>query len=84
MSDATSQSATPENMSFEQSLAELETIVQNLESGKAPLEESIKAYERGITLKNHCEKKLNEAKEKIEKITLKPDGSIGAENFNPE
>ncbi|NQZ13425.1 MAG: exodeoxyribonuclease VII small subunit [Alphaproteobacteria bacterium] len=71
----------PENMSFEQALGELEAIVQNLESGKAPLEESIKSYERGIALKTQCEKKLREAQEKIEKITISPDGSLGTEPF---
>lgn len=71
----------PENMSFEQALGELETIVQNLESGKAPLEESIKSYERGIALKMQCEKKLREAQEKIEKITISPDGNLGTEPF---
>ena len=71
----------PENMSFEQALAELETIVQNLESGKAPLEDSINAYQRGALLKQHCEKKLKEAQEKIEKITVASDGSIATEPF---
>jgi len=71
----------PEQMSFEESLGELEKIVQSLESGKAPLEESITAYERGIALKNQCEKKLKEAQEKIEKITMTPDGQIAAEPF---
>jgi exodeoxyribonuclease VII small subunit len=69
------QPQTLENTSFEKALAELEEIVRNLESGKAPLEESIDQYERGIALKNHCEKKLKEAQMKIEKISLSPDGS---------
>ncbi len=67
-----------EEMSFEESLQELETIVGSLESGKAPLEESITAYERGISLKKHCEKKLREAQSKIEKISVAEDGSISA------
>lgn len=64
-----------DKLSFENALGELEEIVRALESGKAPLEESISAYERGIALKNHCEKKLSEARLKIEKITLSPDGT---------
>lgn len=71
----------PDQMSFEESLQELEKIVQNLESGKAPLEESISAYERGIALKTQCEKKLKEAQEKIEKITMTPDGQLGTVPF---
>lgn len=72
-----------EALNFEQALAELETIVGALESGKAPLEQSIGAYERGIELKKHCEKKLSEAQEKIEKISIGPDGTPTAEPFNP-
>ena len=71
-----------EKLNFEAALAELEGIVRSLESGKAPLEESISAYERGIALKNHCEKKLAEARLKIEKITLSPDGASKTEPFD--
>lgn len=69
-------------LSFEQALGELETIVRDLETGKSALEESIGAYERGIALKNHCEKKLKEAQSKIEKITIAPNGSIKTEHFD--
>lgn len=72
-------SAALESLSFEQALEELETIVRDLETGKSALEESIGAYERGIALKNHCEKKLKEAQSKIEKITVQPDGTIKTE-----
>lgn len=68
-------------MSFEEALAELEAIVGALESGKAPLEQSIQSYERGIALKKHCESKLAEAREKIEKITLGPDGAVQTTAF---
>lgn len=71
-----------ENLSFEKALEELEGIVRSLESGKAPLEESIAAYERGMALKQYCEKKLSEARLKIEKITLTPDGTPRAEPFD--
>jgi exodeoxyribonuclease VII small subunit len=76
------QAQTIENVSFEKALAELEEIVRALESGKAPLEESIQSYERGIALKNHCEKKLAEARLKIEKISLSPDGTPRTEPFD--
>ncbi len=71
-----------DTLNFEKALAELEEIVKSLESGRAPLEESISAYERGIVLKNHCEKKLQEARLKIEKITLSADGTPRAEKFD--
>jgi len=73
---------TTENLSFEQALIELEKIVANLESGKIELEESISSYEHGIMLKKHCEKKLREAQEKIEKITINEDGSTSTEPFS--
>lgn len=71
-----------EQLTFEESLQELETIVSSLESGKAPLDESITAYERGIALKTHCEKKLREAQSKIEKIALDADGNVKTEPIN--
>jgi len=62
------------DLSFEAAMAELETVVGQLESGNVPLEESIKLYERGDELKKHCEKKLAEAEEKVAQITLNADG----------
>ena len=68
-------------MSFEDALEELKTIVGRLESGQGKLDEAIEAYERGALLKRHCETKLREAQEKIEKISLKADGSAASEPF---
>lgn len=66
-----------DEMSFEAALAELEGIVNKLESGKVDLEESIGIYERGEKLKARCEALLKEAEARIEKITIKPDGTAG-------
>jgi len=66
-------------MSFEQALAELETIVARLEKGDTRLDDAISAYERGAALKQHCEARLREASEKVEKIRLAADGSVTAE-----
>ncbi len=68
-------------MSFEEAISELEKIVQRLESGKQKLEESIEDYTRGNLLKKHAEKKLQEAKLKIEKIIENSDGTIRTEEF---
>lgn len=62
-------------MSFEDAMKELETVVQRLESGEVPLEDSIKLYERGAALKAHCQKKLAEAEEKVAQITTDADGN---------
>lgn len=67
-----------DTLSFEDALRELETIVTGLESGDIPLEQSIASYERGTKLKKHCESKLSEARLRVEKISLAPDGSAQA------
>ncbi|SDW94742.1 exodeoxyribonuclease VII small subunit [Celeribacter indicus] len=63
------------DMSFEQAMAELDQVVSKLERGDVALEDSIRLYERGAALKAHCERKLKEAEEKVEKITVGPDGN---------
>ena len=61
-------------LKFEQALAELEQIVDRLEKGTVPLEESIVLYERGEALKRHCDGLLKQAEARIEKIALAADG----------
>ena len=52
---------------------------QQLERGQVKLDDAISAYERGTLLKRHCENKLQEAKMKVEKIVLAPNGAVGSE-----
>jgi exodeoxyribonuclease VII small subunit len=59
---------------FEKALAELETIVQKLERGDVPLEESVAIYERGEALKRRCEELLRQAEARVDKITLDASG----------
>ncbi|MEA2780485.1 MAG: exodeoxyribonuclease small subunit [Rhodospirillaceae bacterium] len=70
---------TIDEMSFEEALSELQTLVKALEKGDAKLEEAINAYERGAALKRHCERKLREAQEKVDKIIVAGDGSLSTE-----
>lgn len=65
-----------ESMSFEESLKELETIVRRLEEGKINLEDAMNAYERGAGLKAHCEKRLKEARLRVEQIVVGEDGAL--------
>lgn len=65
---------TVDTLSFEQALAELEAIVNQLEAGTVELEDSISLYQRGDQLKRHCQSKLEAARAKIEKIQLSADG----------
>ena len=67
------------SLSFEAALAELEQIVSRLESGQAPLEDSIQLYERGAALKAHCEQRLEAARLRVEKIVMGAAGQPGVE-----
>jgi exodeoxyribonuclease VII small subunit len=65
---------------FEKAIAELESIVQKLEGGNVPLEESVTIYERGKALRDRCEELLRLAEARVEKITLDASGRpTGAE-----
>ncbi len=67
------------DMSFEDALAELESIVAKLESGDVPLEQSIAIYERGASLKAHCEARLKAAELKVEQIVQGAGGHVSTE-----
>jgi len=56
------------DMSFEEAMAALESVVTQLERGEVALEQSIALYERGAALKAHCAAKLAKAEEKVELI----------------
>src|ERR1700731_954750 len=66
-------------MNFEDALTELEQIVRRLEGGQVKLDEAIMSYERGAQLKRHCERKLNEAQQRVDRIVIGPEGAIGVE-----
>ena len=66
-------------MSFEDALAELEQIVRRLEAGQVKLDDAIQSYERGAQLKRHCEQKLNEAQQRVDRIVIGSDGVVAAE-----
>jgi len=63
-----------EEMSFEEAMCALEQVVDQLERGDVPLEQSISLYDRGAKLKARCEAKLKEAEEKVAAITLDVSG----------
>lgn len=72
-------------MSFEDALAALEKIVEDLERGDVPLAQSVEIYERGEALKAHCDRLLKAAESKVEKIRLARDGSVaGTEPLDAE
>ena len=57
-----------DKMTFEEAMNELENLVESLDKGDISLDQAIAAYDRGSQLKDHCQKKLSEAKMKVETI----------------
>tara|TARA_R110000787_G_scaffold13415_3_gene42303 strand:- start:776 stop:1030 length:255 start_codon:yes stop_codon:yes gene_type:complete len=72
-----------ENLSFEESLVELETIVQNLEQGDLNLEDSMTLFERGLHLSQHNQEKLKAAEQQIN-ILLAKNGQVQLEKFSAD
>ena len=75
-------SSVPEDiakLSFEEALAELQTLVKSLEKGDSKLDDAINSYQRGVDLKRHCEAKLRDAQLKVEKIVQGANGAVAAE-----
>jgi exodeoxyribonuclease VII small subunit len=80
------QKTDPETMNkspdFEQSLSELEALVQKLEEGDVPLEEALKTFERGVALTRQCQTALRSAQQKVE-VLLTQSGKNGEETVAP-
>ena len=68
--------------SFEEQLAELETVVEKLERGDLTLEENVSLFERGVTLSNACKKQLSDAESRVQ-VLLEPEagGDARVEEF---
>lgn len=70
-------------INFEQSLQELESLVEKMEAGNLSLEESLKYFERGVALTRNCQKALAEAEQKV-RILLEKNGKEQLQDFEPE
>jgi exodeoxyribonuclease VII small subunit len=68
---------------FETAMRDLEELVERLEQGDLPLEESLAAFERGVMLTRACQTALKEAEQKVE-ILLKKAGEPTVEDFTPD
>ena len=71
---------TPDAVNFEQTLAELEGLIERLESGSLPLDEALKTFERGVELTRGCQAALKNAQQKVE-ILLQREGTVSVEPF---
>lgn len=60
---------------FEKSMTELEALVERLEHGELPLEESLRAFERGVALTRSCQQALRQAEQKVELLLARADGT---------
>ncbi|HPM41494.1 MAG TPA: exodeoxyribonuclease VII small subunit [bacterium] len=72
-----------ERRTFEQSMSELDSIVKQLEGGGLSLDDSMKAFEKGVGLARECDALLNEAKGKVEKLVRDAGGNFSTEKFEP-
>jgi exodeoxyribonuclease VII small subunit len=79
----TPKAAKPETPDFETAMRDLEELVERLEHGDLPLEESLAAFERGVMLTRACQSALKEAEQKVE-ILLKKAGEPAVEDFMPD
>ena len=68
-----------EKLTFEQAITDLKAIVEKIEAGQIPLQDSIQQYEKGMALIKHCRKILNQAEKRIEKISLEQEPAKEAE-----
>ena len=72
---------TKKAVNLEKSLADLETLIEELESGDLPLEKAMKKFEEGIKLTRGCQTALKEAEQKVE-ILLKSAGDEALQAFD--
>ncbi len=79
-----SSKAKKKNKTFEEAMNELEEIVQLLEKGDLPLEESIEYFQRGIELSRECTKKLDEIEKRITMLIENENGEVIEESFSLE
>ena len=68
------------NVNFEKSLNELETIINRLEAGQISLEESLSAFEQGVSLARTCQEALKTAEQKVQML-IEKNGSLSTEAF---
>jgi exodeoxyribonuclease VII small subunit len=66
---------------FEEAVAQLETIAERIEQGEIGLEESITQYEQGMALVKQCRDILSKAEHKIQQLQQRADGSLEARSF---
>ncbi len=72
------------SVDFEAAMAELEAIVERLEQGDLPLEESLRQFERGVELTRNCQAALKQAEQKVQVLTSGTGDTHVLEDFEPD
>lgn len=75
--------STPQAVDFEAALEELEQLVQRMETGELSLEESLKAFERGVVLTRDCQRALKDAELRVQALT-QTDAGLSLEDVDPD
>lgn len=70
-----------DELSFEDALNQLESIVKELESGRTKLDDAVNAYEKAMKLKQLCETKLKSAQLKIDKLDINSSDEVKSSEF---
>lgn len=76
-------SANKKTFQLEQSLAELEQLVQHMESGSLSLEESLKSFEKGIKITRSCQQALDQAQRKVQ-LLIEKNGGTALKDFDTD
>lgn len=71
----------PRLAQFENSVTELEALVEQLESGDVSLEDALTKFERGVTLSRQCQQLLKDAELRVDQLTAGPDGELEPTTF---
>lgn len=71
----------PQELKFEEAIADLEQLVEQLESGDLSLEDSLAAFEKGVGLVRYCNLKLSEVEKKVELLVKDKQGQLQLQAF---
>ena len=82
--ETSEQMTTKKPIDLEKALADLESLVDELESGDLPLEKAMQKFEEGIKLTRSCQAALKEAEQKVEILMKSAGGAESLEKFEPE
>lgn len=81
--DTASAAPAIDDLPFDTAFAELRRVIEELEAGGLPLEETIRRVERAAALQRHCEKVLGEAELRVRQLVARPGGGLETRDIAP-